>query len=296
MSFTKTITDQDLREAAKSASSDYLREGTSLTDAVVKAASGIPSTLTDEHVKRLCEMTYHETYERMFRNENGSDRLITFDPPNAKVASARLRAEKVASATVRLRTDAANRESAEKTASAVSRIRLPRVFAPTNVFDEKTASAASASVTWNDPYAEARLLEKTLRDQSEQLKTASASSAAGAQDTLIELLDHAGYAHAEGVTAAQILELAMEGAADSAPPAFVQKMASVLADGLRHRKIPLEAKVAGAYGEPNLKHPIAVLGAKVAHYLFEKAVADEALVDINAARLSIIGKSNAPRA
>ena len=294
MSFTRSISDQDLREAAKHASSSYLQDGTDLTDAVVKAASGIPSTLTDEHVKRLCEMTYHETYERMFRNENGSDRLVTFDPPNAKEASARLRAEKVASAVTRLRTTSTSGE-VEKSASA--RIKLPRVFTPTNVFDEKTASVhAESDIAWNDPYAEARLLEKTLRDQLDQLKTASASNHTGAQDVLLELMDHVQYAAFEGASAGQILELAMEGAsAHQVPATYVQKMASLVTDGMTHRGISLESKTASA-AVPNLAHPIATLAAKLAEHLYEKAVADEAIGDIRAARLSIIGRANAPRA
>lgn len=291
MSFTRSITDQDLRDAAKTASSSYLQNGTDLTDAVVKAASGIPSTLTDEHVKRLCEMTYHETYERMFRNETGSDRLVSFDPPNAKEASARLRSEKVASATVRLR-DAAvfSARAGEKTASALTSVRLPRPFIPANVFDEKTATASGESnIPWNDAYAEARLLEKTLRQQVEQLKTASASNHTGAQDVLLELMDHVQHATFDGATAGQVLGLAMEGAAEQEiPEIYVQKMASLLTDGMRHRKISLEGKVASA-GVPNLKHPIAVLGAKLASHLYEKAVADEALNDIRAARLALTG-------
>jgi alkylhydroperoxidase/carboxymuconolactone decarboxylase family protein YurZ len=288
MSFTRSISDQDLREAAKTASSSYLEGGTDLTDAVVKAASGIPSTLTDEHVKRLCEMTYHETYERMFRNENGSDRLVSFDPPNAKEASARLRVEKVASATARLRIPG-GQGSTEKSASAVASIRLPRPFVPANMFDEKTASVAvESSVPWNDAYAEARVLEKTLRQQMEQLKTASASNQTGAQDVLLELMDHVQHAAFDGATAAQILELAMEGAADQeVPEIYVQKMASLLTDGMRHRRISLDAKSASAAGIPNLKHPIAVLGAKLASHLYEKAVADEAMVDIRAARMAL---------
>ena len=290
MSFTRSITDQDLREAAKTASSSYLQNGTDLTDAVVKAASGIPSTLTDEHVKRLCEMTYHETYERMFRNETGSDRLVSFDPPNAKEASARLRSEKVASVTVRLRDAASAPHVGEKTASAVASIRLPRPFTPINVFDEKTATASGdSSVPWNDAYAEARLLEKTLRQQVEQLKTASASNHTGAQDVLLELMDHVQHATFDGATAGQVLELAMEGAAEQdIPEIYVQKMASLLTDGMRHRKISLDGKIASA-AVPNLKHPIAVLGAKLASHLYEKAVADEALSDIRAARMALTG-------
>lgn len=297
MSFTRSITDQDLRDAAKSASSAHLQHGADLTDAVVKAASAIPSTLTDEHVKRLCEMTYHETYERLFRNETGSDRLVTFDPPNAKEASARLRSTKVASATIHLRTVAAAATS-EKTASAVSMIKLPRQYTPSNFFDEKTASASGSSdVPWNDAFAEARVLEKALRDQLDQLKTASASSKAGAQDTLLELMDHVQFAAHDGATAAQILELAMEGAAQAEVPLpYVQKMASLLTHGMKSRRISLDGKTASA-AVPNLAHPIAVLATKVASYLYEQAVADEAMTDIQAARHHLIsgGAASAPR-
>lgn len=80
----------ELRSYAYDASTDFLQNGTPLTDAVVKVASMV-MPLTDEHVRRICEMTYHNTYERMFKEASSPDKYISFDPPNAIEACERLR-------------------------------------------------------------------------------------------------------------------------------------------------------------------------------------------------------------
>ena len=61
------ITAADLKAISREAASDYLSEGTDPTDAVVKAASLFGRDLTNEHVRRVCEMTYHDIFERQFR-------------------------------------------------------------------------------------------------------------------------------------------------------------------------------------------------------------------------------------
>lgn len=80
----------ELRSYAYDASTEFLQNGTPLTDAVVKVASTI-MPLTDEHVRRICEMTYHNTYERLFKEASSPDKYISFDPPNAIEACERLR-------------------------------------------------------------------------------------------------------------------------------------------------------------------------------------------------------------
>lgn len=79
-------TQQELVQAARAATSDYITNGTDLTEAVVKAASAI-TPLTSEHVRRICEMTYHDAYERLFAEKTGSHQYVSFDPPDAIRAS-----------------------------------------------------------------------------------------------------------------------------------------------------------------------------------------------------------------
>ena len=79
-------TQEELVQAARAATTDYITNGTNLTDAVVKAASAI-TPLTSEHVRRICEMTYHDAYERMFAEKTGMLQYVSFDPPDAIRAS-----------------------------------------------------------------------------------------------------------------------------------------------------------------------------------------------------------------
>ena len=79
-------TQQQLVQAAREATTDYITNGTDLTEAVVKAASAI-TPVTSEHVRRICEMTYHDAYERMFAEKTGMYQYVSFDPPDAILAS-----------------------------------------------------------------------------------------------------------------------------------------------------------------------------------------------------------------
>lgn len=72
----------ELVTAARAATTDYIQNGTDLTEAVVKAASAL-QPITSEHVRRICEMTYHDAYERMFAEKTGMYQYVSFDPPDA---------------------------------------------------------------------------------------------------------------------------------------------------------------------------------------------------------------------
>lgn len=85
------ISEDDLRAMAREASSLFLGGSQSPTDAVIKVASGRPG-VTDQHVRRVCEMTYHDIFERSFRDSPGPDRLVSFDPPDATKVAAAVRA------------------------------------------------------------------------------------------------------------------------------------------------------------------------------------------------------------
>jgi hypothetical protein len=113
------VTKEYLQGLAQSATTDFLSNGTPLTEAVVKQASACGANLTSEHVRRICEMTYHDTYERMHKQASSADRYIVFDPPDANVAAEVLQAVKVASAPQRTPTYAGEYMS-EKNAGVLS--------------------------------------------------------------------------------------------------------------------------------------------------------------------------------
>ena len=92
------ITRGALLSLANEASTDFLINGTPLTEAVVKVASSSSLDFTAEHVRRICEMTYHSVYERMHKSASGPDKYVSFDPPDARRAAQELRATKVAAA------------------------------------------------------------------------------------------------------------------------------------------------------------------------------------------------------
>lgn len=79
-------TQAQLVQAARAAATDYIQNGTDLTDAVVKVASDM-QPITSEHVRRICEMTYHDAYERLFAEKTGMYQYVSFDPPNAILAA-----------------------------------------------------------------------------------------------------------------------------------------------------------------------------------------------------------------
>ena len=97
MAILQQVTEGALREMAREASSMHLNQGTDLTEAVVKVASAYDQPLTSEHVRRVCEMTYHDVFERSFRGSNGPDRVVSFDPPEATKVAAAVRARQISS-------------------------------------------------------------------------------------------------------------------------------------------------------------------------------------------------------
>ena len=87
-------TSAELVSIARDATSDYITNGTPLTEAVVKAASA-SHPLTSEHVRRICEMTYHDAYERLFAEKTGAHQYVSFDPPDAIKAAEMLDARQI---------------------------------------------------------------------------------------------------------------------------------------------------------------------------------------------------------
>ena len=133
------ITKGYLRELACSATSDFLENQTPLTEAVVKVASACGKDLTAEHVRRICEMTYHDAYERMHKETATADRYISFDPPDPNTAIGMLRARRVESPEKVASFSGNGVGQMTKFASAGGRAK----FEPANAFDALVGSVAA---------------------------------------------------------------------------------------------------------------------------------------------------------
>lgn len=161
--FNFTLSRDSLRAMAQRASSEYIINGTPLTEAVIKVASSCPHTLTAEHVRRICEMTYHDAYERLHKTASGADRYVSFDPPDAVVAAKKLRATKTA---------AAERSANlfEGTAVMTSKVASLRTkFTPANAFTELVKAAEAPEVNWENPNKEIQDIQTSLKEAKSSL-------------------------------------------------------------------------------------------------------------------------------
>lgn len=267
MAFQETITDPRLDAAASVAASSFL-DGTSATttDAVVKAASTLGPSITDEHVRRLCEKTYREVFERMHKAASG-DRNVVFDPPDAKVAAERLTARKVAAARASsLRAQPAG--EAEKAASAPDG--LPKRFEPVNVFDLVTKAAAAPVPVAG--IADLQFIVRDMRHTVQELEGKKEAAAATVQITLLDLLQEAKECVADGISVDDVVVAGAQGVVEAhqdIPEQYVEKAAELLVRGLVAAKMSLGEKVASAPTRVNGAHPLVARYAKLASALFE---------------------------
>jgi hypothetical protein len=263
------ITKEYLQGLAQAATSDFLSRGTPLTEAVIKQASACGANLTAEHVRRICEMTYHDTYERMHKQASSADRYIVFDPPDAEVAAEVLRAEKVASAPKRA-TSLSGGVMTEKTASA-SAPRLPK-FKAANAFDELMKSASDTD--YSAPFAQAQGLHD-LKKIHDSLKEASAAVTAELRslDTEImsarrELSKEAYAAVKDGVSVEDVLHACFEGTDwSSTSQETATKVASDLSAyllGKERTTVGLRLTKTASFGEVSPSHPLPASFSKVA--------------------------------
>lgn len=273
------VTKEYLQGLAQSATTDFLSNGTPLTEAVVKQASACGAKLTSEHVRRICEMTYHDTYERMHKQASSADRYIVFDPPDADVAAEVLRAEKVASAPQRTPTSAGEYMS-EKNASMQHRGTESKLaaapgrrfkFQPANAFDQVVKTA---STDHSEQFSQAQGLHD-LKQIHDALKEASAQmdAEARAADSALTLarqeLSKVAYSLVkEGASVEDILHAGFSGVKwESTSEDVAVKVASDLSNFLQGKERTTAglrlSKIASA-GDVNPDHPLPQAFAKVA--------------------------------
>ena len=112
------VTESDLRNMARSATALFMEGSATPTDAAIKVASASGHSLTSEHVQRVCEMMYHDIYERSFNKTAGQDRVVNFDPPDARKVAAAVNAERLHSFGDKIASRAHGGAAMDKTASA----------------------------------------------------------------------------------------------------------------------------------------------------------------------------------
>jgi hypothetical protein len=268
--FGAIFTRDKLKCLAQEASLDHLSNGTNLTEAVVKAASANPG-LTSEHVRRICEMTYHDVYERMHKAASGADRYVSFDPPNASAAAEMLRATKVASAP---RGKANLEESGglmtTKTASYVR----PK-FTPANAFTEIMKKAEAPAPNWADPTKDVRDLRTDLKEATRSVETDLASVKTAHFLEMGQLIKEATSIYKEGHSIEDILHACFSGADwENIDPSCAQETATTVAEKVAsavNTVAGMPLNTSSSLSDVNPDHPLPSRFAKVAVLETERA-------------------------
>lgn len=275
------ITRSYLQGLARNATSDFLANGTPLTEAVVKQASCVDAVLTAEHVRRICEMTYHDTYERMHKQADSADRYVVFDPPDPLVAAEMLNAEKVASAKARTTTSTSGSLMTAKTASATRR---PK-FQAANAFDElmKTASGEDAAFERKKIASRVQNLDRDLSEAITAIKTRLESNKIASIAAWGDLTKVAYATYKDGHSLEEILHAGFCGMQPDVAHSEATKVASELAvffAGKVEKTAGLKVHQTQRLGEIDPNHPLPSRFNKMAALATQRAHMEIALSDL----------------
>jgi len=277
------VTETDLRAMAREAASLYRESGGDLsaTDAVIKVASTSEEGLTSEHIQRVCEMVYHDVFERAFRENPGPDRLVSFDPPDAVKAASAVRAHRIESFSAKLASAPRGGTSMDKTAShSVSRGPPPAQ----NAF-VAAMSRTVADISGMKKEARYQLLSTrdTLKEAARKLSLDLGSAAGAEKIAFLELLDGVVSSVRQGVAPLHAVEACLEfGKTADASDNVLDTIATDLLRALPRRGVPLDnEKLAhmGGYGL-NVRHPLRAQAVKVAELREYRVHGGVALQDI----------------
>lgn len=271
---------EDLKAIARQAASDHLSNGTDLTDSVVKAASLFDRPLTTEHVRRVCEMAYHDAFEKRFHEKRGSmDRYVSFDPPDAVAASSRLRAEKVASARTTKEASAMTISPVMDKVASVSSTRR-RQNPSVNAFDELVKGAEAPVSNWLHPTREIEQLRTQFMESITELEVRQGSVDQAAKIAMMELTQQAYQTYRDGSSVPRILHACVSTVDSEAMPDTVQKLATDLTFELGNMGCVLDNEKLASYGEVNRNHPLPQKFSKVATLRQERVHLEYALDDL----------------
>lgn len=281
------ITPDALMSIARQAAGDYVAHGANLTTAVVKHASASRLPLTEEHVRRICEMTYHDAYERAFHQKRGSmDRYISFDPPDAVQCAKELKAmavEKKASAPQSARQ--ASPVEFLKAASAISGMPERQKYQPVNAYLATVLTPDVVKVAshdnWHNPYGEAFRLQQQLREATRKVEVDTSSVVEESKIAMAHLLGQADQACKDGAAVSDVLDLCLHAAGQDTSTKVAHDLICEVAEVLTARGYDVSTRAKTAeYRDANLAHPIAVQFAKVASLRMGAAHLGEALTDL----------------
>ena len=271
------ITPETLKAVAKQAAGEFFADGTDLSSAVVKAASLLNEKLTDEHVRRICEMTYHEAFERTFREKAGSaDRYVSFDPPDAAFCAQQLKAASVHVPPPSPFNIPAKKEASMdilKAASAPMKKYVPIDHALRALSTEKVAD------NWLSPFAEVEALRDACKEAVKHASSELSQADVMGGIALAQLQAYAEQACKEGADIGSVLHVCTAGLDDQVSAHAVSDVLSTVADNLLTRGYLPGGKLASAY-TPNPSHPLASLFYKTASLCTKKAEYTVALQEL----------------
>jgi hypothetical protein len=264
-----TVTKEYLQGLAQAATTDFLSNGTPLTEAVVKQASACGADLTAEHVRRICEMTYHDTYERMHKQASSADRYIVFDPPDAQVAAEILNSEKVASAPKSTHSFRGG-VMTEKTASA-GEARRGVKFQPANAFDQVVKYASTdhgAELSQAQGMHDLKRIHDSLKEASAAIEADLRASETALLAARQELSKIAYATVKEGAAVEDILHAGFSGVDwNSVSQESATKVASDLSAFLMQKErttTGFRMSKTASYGDVNSEHALPAAFSKVA--------------------------------
>jgi len=270
--FGPRITRDTLRDMAQVAVSDHLSNGTSLTEAVVKAASAAPHDLTSEHVRRICEMTYHDAYERMHKAASGADRYISFDPPDALTAAQMLRATKVAS--ISEKRGSMSEEDESLMTTKVASYTKPK-FQPANAFTELMKQAEAPEDNWADPTRDVRRLRQDLKEATSSVENSISGVKTASDLAMGDLIKEALSVYKEGYSVEDILHACFSGMEwDDVDPGCAQETATIVAEKVASavdRVTGMRVNTESRLADVNPDHPLPRRFSKVATLATERA-------------------------
>jgi len=280
--FGLSITKDYLRELACCAASDFLENQTPLTEAVVKVAAACEKDLTAEHVRRICEMTYHDTYERMHKEASTADRYISFDPPDPNTAIGMLRARKVESPEKVASVPLGQGLTMDKLASNSGRAK----FQPANAFDEMMRSVPTQEEDFS--FSKLASIRRDLKEAIVSTATEHSGAQMQADIEMSALIKEASSAYRDGYSIREILHACVSGAdLDGVPDRISTKVASALAEKLARdvdSVTGLGINKTASLGDVDPEHPLPARFQKAAHAATQRAHLEITLDDLKGDR------------
>ena len=283
------VTEGALRQMAVSASALHFDQGTPLTEAVVKVASGCEHPLTSEHVRRVCEMTYHNVFERAFQGSDGPSKVISFDPPEASKVAAAVRAQQISSMHEKVASVRAARqaEEVEKVASA------PEVWAPSrpkNAFSGVVEKfAASPELRRLEARSVLHDTESSVKEAERQLRVEIGSIKGAQVIAFQELGRQVRQEVINGFSPERVLAACSYFMKEAgAPDEVVEGVLVELASDMLHAGLDLNEKCASLHDvAPNKAHPLFPKASKVANLRTQRLHREYALEEILGGRARV---------